>query len=90
MLTYSFLFFLLLQVLRRGAHVDDKDSLTDLSLLHFACKAGALVNGGSPLNLVSSLIAKVISFLLSFMCYSVVFFLYQRELILMLDVTGRI
>ena len=50
------------QVLRRGAHINDKDGLTDLSLIHYACKAGALgvSNGGSTANLVSSLIAKVI------------------------------
>ena len=29
------------QILRRGAHVNDKDGLTDLSLLHYASKAGA-------------------------------------------------
>ena len=30
-----------IQVLRRGAHVDDRDGLTDMTLLHYACKAGA-------------------------------------------------
>ena len=29
------------QGLRRGAHVNDKDSLTDLALLHYTCKPGA-------------------------------------------------
>ena len=29
------------QILRRGAHINDKDGLTDLSLLHYASKAGA-------------------------------------------------
>lgn len=28
-------------MLRRGAHVDDRDGLTDMTLLHYACKAGA-------------------------------------------------
>lgn len=31
----------LMQVLRRGAHVNDRDGLTDMTLLHYACKAGA-------------------------------------------------
>ena len=29
------------EALRRGAHPDDKDSLTDMTLLMYACKAGA-------------------------------------------------
>ena len=29
------------EVLRRGAHIDDRDELTDMSLLHFVCKSGA-------------------------------------------------
>lgn len=29
------------EVLKRGAHVDERDGLTDMTLLHFACKAGA-------------------------------------------------
>lgn len=29
------------QILKRGAHVNDRDGLTDMTLLHFACKAGA-------------------------------------------------
>ena len=29
------------QVLRRGANVNDRDDLTDLTLLHYACKSGA-------------------------------------------------
>ena len=29
------------QILRRGCHVDDRDGLTDMTLLHYACKAGA-------------------------------------------------
>ena len=32
---------LVLQVLRRGANINDRDGLTDLSLLHYASKAGA-------------------------------------------------
>ena len=29
------------QVLERNGHVNDRDSISDMSLLHFACKAGA-------------------------------------------------
>lgn len=29
------------QVLKRGANINDRDGLTDMTLLHFACKAGA-------------------------------------------------
>ena len=29
------------EVLRRGAHIDDRDELTDMTLLHFVCKSGA-------------------------------------------------
>lgn len=29
------------QVLERNGHVNDRDSLSDMTLLHFACKAGA-------------------------------------------------
>ncbi|KAI8509346.1 CAP-Gly domain-containing linker protein 4 [Branchiostoma belcheri] len=29
------------QILRRGAHVNDRDGLTDMTLLQYACKAGA-------------------------------------------------
>lgn len=29
------------EVLRRGVHIDDRDELTDMTLLHFACKSGA-------------------------------------------------
>ena len=28
-------------MLRRGANVNDRDDLTDLTLLHYACKSGA-------------------------------------------------
>eukprot|EP00095_Tigriopus_kingsejongensis_P004171 maker-scaffold53_size449031-snap-gene-3.10 protein:Tk04171 transcript:maker-scaffold53_size449031-snap-gene-3.10-mRNA-1 annotation:"hypothetical protein BRAFLDRAFT_116178" len=33
--------FLIGEALRRGAHPDDRDSLTDMTLLMYACKAGA-------------------------------------------------
>lgn len=48
------------EVLRRGANVNDKDDLTDLSLLHYACKCGAVGLGkeDSAANLVNSLISK--------------------------------
>ncbi|XP_010565513.1 PREDICTED: CAP-Gly domain-containing linker protein 3 [Haliaeetus leucocephalus] len=29
------------RILRRGCHVNDRDGLTDMTLLHYACKAGA-------------------------------------------------
>ena len=32
---------LIMEVVKRGAHPDDRDSLTDMSLLMYACKAGA-------------------------------------------------
>ena len=32
---------LVLEVLKRGAHPDDRDSLTDMTLLMYSCKAGA-------------------------------------------------
>ena len=34
----SILFFL--QILQAGAHVDDRDGLTDMTMLHYAVKAG--------------------------------------------------
>ena len=37
-LIFSFSYF---QILRRGANVNDRDGLTDMSMLHYACKAGA-------------------------------------------------
>ncbi|XP_078346704.1 CAP-Gly domain-containing linker protein 3-like isoform X2 [Oculina patagonica] len=48
------------EVLRRGAHVDDRDGLTDMTLLHYACKAGAVGVGdvGAASSVVSTLIAK--------------------------------
>ncbi|TGZ50415.1 hypothetical protein CRM22_010810 [Opisthorchis felineus] len=51
------------EIFRRGAHVDDRDGLTDMTLLHFAAKSGAvgdeesacriaefLLNGGANLE----------------------------------------
>lgn len=29
------------QILKRGCHVNDRDGLTDMTLLHYSCKAGA-------------------------------------------------
>ncbi|XP_065890295.1 CAP-Gly domain-containing linker protein 3-like isoform X2 [Dysidea avara] len=48
------------EVLRRGAHVNDKDSLTDLTLIHYACKSGAagVGNTTASADLVSDLITK--------------------------------
>jgi hypothetical protein len=39
------------EALRRGAHPDDRDSLTDMTLLMYACKAGA--NGVGHVNTAS-------------------------------------
>lgn len=36
------------QILRRGCHVNDRDGLTDMTLLHYACKAGAHGVGEGP------------------------------------------
>lgn len=33
--------FLFYQILKRGCHVNDRDGLTDMTLLHYSCKAGA-------------------------------------------------
>ncbi len=33
--------FLVGEALRQGAHPDDRDTLTDMTLLMYACKAGA-------------------------------------------------
>lgn len=33
--------FSLSQILKRGCHVNDRDGLTDMTLLHYSCKAGA-------------------------------------------------
>jgi len=51
---------LIKEVLRRGAHVDDRDGLTDMTLLHYACKAGAVGVGDASAasNVVSALISK--------------------------------
>lgn len=48
------------EVLRRGAHIDDRDGLTDMTLLHYACKAGAVGVGdvSAASNMVSTLISK--------------------------------
>ncbi|XP_062502661.1 CAP-Gly domain-containing linker protein 4-like isoform X2 [Corticium candelabrum] len=48
------------EILRRGAHVDDRDGLTDQTLLHYACKAGACGVGDetAAIAVVQSLITK--------------------------------
>ena len=33
--------FLVKEVLKRGCHVDDRDGLNDMTLLHYACKSGS-------------------------------------------------
>lgn len=35
------------QILNAGAHISDRDGLTDMTLLHYACKSGARGMGGS-------------------------------------------
>lgn len=39
------------QILKRGCHVNDRDGLTDMTLLHYSCKAGAhgMGKSGRPL-----------------------------------------
>lgn len=39
------------QILARGAHVDDRDNLNDMTLLHYACKSGALGIGDVSVSL---------------------------------------
>ena len=39
--TQSRIEFLVKEVLKRGAHVDDRDGLNDMTLLHYACKSGS-------------------------------------------------
>lgn len=34
-------YLLFAQILKRGCGVNDRDGLTDMSLLHYCCKAGA-------------------------------------------------
>ncbi|XP_046405746.1 CAP-Gly domain-containing linker protein 4-like [Ischnura elegans] len=48
------------QIIQRGAHVDDRDGLTDMTLLHYACRAGAGGVGDidSALKVVNLLINK--------------------------------
>lgn len=48
------LFFSLLQILKRGCHVNDRDGLTDMTLLHYSCKAGAHGVGKIRLRLAAS------------------------------------
>lgn len=50
---------LIKEVLRRGAHVDDRDGLTDMTLLHYACKAGAV--GVGDVSAASSVVSTLIS-----------------------------
>merc|ERR1719232_1388871 len=47
-----------LEVLKRGAHPDDRDSLTDMTLLMYSCKAGAsgVGNVGSSVKIVNYLV----------------------------------
>ncbi|XP_063060351.1 CAP-Gly domain-containing linker protein 3 isoform X1 [Engraulis encrasicolus] len=47
------------EILKRGCHVNDRDGLTDMTLLHYSCKAGAHGVGdpASALRLVSQLMS---------------------------------
>lgn len=47
------------EILKRGCHVNDRDGLTDMTLLHYSCKAGAHGVGepGAALRLTSQLIS---------------------------------
>ncbi|VDL57501.1 unnamed protein product [Hymenolepis diminuta] len=35
---------IVMEILKRGAHVDDRDGMTDMTLLHYTAKSGALGN----------------------------------------------
>ncbi len=54
----SFLF----QILKRGAHVDDRDGMTDMTLLHYTAKSGALGNEDLALKRVFYLLKWRIGF----------------------------
>uniref|UniRef100_A0A8C6UBP8 CAP-GLY domain containing linker protein 3 n=1 Tax=Neogobius melanostomus TaxID=47308 RepID=A0A8C6UBP8_9GOBI len=47
------------EILKRGCHVNDRDGLTDMTLLHYSCKAGAHGVGepGAALRLTTQLIS---------------------------------
>ena len=49
---------LVTEVLKRGAHPDDRDSLTDMTLLMYSCKAGAsgVGNVGASVKIVNYLV----------------------------------
>nr|CAH8861571.1 unnamed protein product [Trichobilharzia regenti] len=44
------------EIFRRGAHVDDRDGLTDMTLLHFAAKSGALGDEQSACRIANYLL----------------------------------
>ncbi|CAH8599405.1 unnamed protein product [Heterobilharzia americana] len=44
------------EIFRRGAHVDDRDGLTDMTLLHFAAKSGALGDEQAACRIASYLL----------------------------------
>ncbi|XP_077869503.1 CAP-Gly domain-containing linker protein 3-like [Saccoglossus kowalevskii] len=48
------------EILKRGAHVDDRDGLTDMTLLMYTCKAGAMGVGDvtAAVNFANLLISK--------------------------------
>ena len=48
------------QILKRGAHINDRDGLTDMTLLHYSSKSGAAGIGDPELaaDIVSMLLSK--------------------------------
>lgn len=51
---------LIFQILKRGAHINDRDGLTDMTLLHYSSKSGAAGIGDSDIaaRVSSMLISK--------------------------------
>ncbi len=41
LISSPYFFNTFLQILSRGGHINDRDGLTDMTLLHYAAKAGA-------------------------------------------------
>lgn len=62
---------LLAQILKRGCGVNDRDGLTDMSLLHYCCKAGA--QGIGQYSHIKELDCKSYSLLLVLRCVFLLF-----------------
>ena len=60
-LLFKICVYLVIQILRRGAHINDRDGLTDMTMLHYAAKSGAVGVGdaGSASETVQGLIEMV-------------------------------